>query len=122
MRAEKLIILNSLLKEKLVEVVPFPIENVLDLGIDWISEEEIYFHGGNTILHVIARRLNRPSEGCCKEKWLSFLMKIVDRIPVDMMSTRNSAGYTPYDLLINNSSLFHDKKLMKKVLDILKPR
>lgn len=34
-RAEKLVILNSLLKDKLVEVVPFSIESALDLGIDW---------------------------------------------------------------------------------------
>ena len=94
---------------------------ILDLVIDRYSEEEEY-HDGNTILHGIARGLFKSIKGCCEDKWLLFLRMIVDRFPVEILSTQDSTGRTPYNWLIFYSSLYDDKKLMKEVLEILKPR
>ena len=91
---------------------------ILDLGLDRSSEEEL-FNNGNTILHAIACTLEL-GEGCCKDKWLSFLSKIVDRFPVEVLSMQNSIGYTPYDFACRFFS--QDKNLMKEVLEIFKPR
>ena len=57
--------------------------DILDLAIDRRSEEDLLHNG--TLLHDNACNLNRPSEGCRKDKWLSFLRKIVDRFPVKMI-------------------------------------
>ena len=93
---------------------------ILDIELDRISEEEEY-HDDYTILHGIANCLYSLIERCCSDKWLSFLRKIVDRFPVEILSMQNG-GFTPYDFLIKNSSLCHDKQLMKDVLEIFKPR
>jgi len=61
-------------------------------------------------------------ERCCKDKWLSFLRKIVDRFPVEILSMQDRRGDTPYDCLINNYPYYHDEKWSEEVLDIFKPR
>jgi len=98
---------------------------ILDLVIDRSGEEEL-FGDGYTLLHDIAMRLKRPSEGCCMDKWLSFLRKIVDRFPVEVLSMQNMFGHTPYDYLIRNYQVCQyvsqDKNLYKKVLHLFKPR
>ena len=93
---------------------------ILDLGFDRSSIEDL-FHNG-TLLHDIACTLNRPGEGCVKDKWVSFLRKIVNRFPVDILSMQNIAGHTPYDRLLNNYSYCQDEKYIKKVVEIFKPR
>jgi hypothetical protein len=108
------------------DVVNLSLE-ILDLVIDRYSEEEEYHDcDGNTILHGIATLLYRPTEGCSNDKWLSFLRKIVDRFPVEVLSMQNMFGHTPYDRLINNYQVCQyvsqDKNLNKKVLDLFKPR
>ena len=85
------------------DLVKFSLE-ILDLVIDRSGEEEL-FGDGYTLLHDIAMRLKRPSEGCCMDKWLSFLRKIVDRFPVEMLSTQDRDEYTPYAYLINQNAL-----------------
>ena len=98
-----------------------PLE-ILDLLIDQYGEEQLFYisdDNGNTILHVIAMWVYRPSEGCSKDKWISFLKKIVDRFPVDTLSTQNRDGHTPYDCLINK---FSEELYYEEVLDLFKPR
>ena len=88
---------------------------ILDLAIDryGICDDD----DGDTILHGIAYCLNSPSDGCCNDKWLSFLRKIVDRVPVDILSMQDSIfRLTPYDCLIQ--TYCQDEE----VLEILKPR
>ena len=68
---------------------------ILDLVIDRYG---VCDDDGDTLLHCIDES---PRDGCCKDKWLSFLRKIVDQFPVDILSTQNSDGDTPYDCLIN---------------------
>ena len=95
---------------------------ILDLVRDEAGLLHICEYTGNTILHDIVCSLEFPGEGCCKDKWLSFLSKIANRFPADILSTQNIAGHTPYDRLINNYSYYHDEKLIEEVLEILKPR
>ena len=102
------------------DLVKLSIE-ILDLGLDRYSEEEL-FSIGDTTLGFIARHYYRPNEGCSNDKWLSYLRKIEDRFPVDILSTQDRDGHTPYDCLINNSPLWHDEKWYEEVLDIFKPR
>jgi hypothetical protein len=93
--------------------------DILDLLIDRYSEEQL-FRNGNTILHAIAYSLEFLCEGFCTDKWLSFLRKIVDRFPVEILSMNIIGGNTVHDFVKDDS--WHDKKWMKEVLEILKPR
>ena len=61
-------------------------------------------------------------ERCCKDKWLSFLRKIVDRFPVEVLSMQDIGGDTLYDCLINNYRLCHDEKWYEEVFAIFIPR
>ena len=95
---------------------------ILDLGLDRYSEEDLLFQDGNTILHAIADCLVFPSEGCSNDKWLLFLRKVVDRFPVEILSMQDRLGHTPYDCLIIKYLDCQDEKFIKEVLDIFKPR
>ena len=94
---------------------------ILDLLIDRCRGEEM-LSNGNTILHDIACNLNSTSEGYCKDKWLSFLSKLVNRFPVYILSTQDSEGHTPYDYLINRFYDYQEAKLNMEVLVIFKSR
>ena len=78
---------------------------ILDRTIE--KNREYLFHtiyrgsGGNTLLHRMAIYLKFPGDGCCIDKWLSLLSKIINRFPNDVLSRRSFsyAGFTPYDII-----------------------
>ena len=52
------------------------------------SNEDIFVtnrFNNSTILHGIPCNLRCPGDGCCNEKWLSILSKILDRFPLNQL-------------------------------------
>ena len=103
---------------------------ILDLGLDRFSEEELYYYS-KALLQALFKVISitcHSTHPChqvddfCKDKWVSYLRKIVDRCPVEMLARQNVDGHTPYESLINSSSLCQDDKWYEEVSDIFQPR
>ena len=96
------------------------IAKAISIAIPTGIEEMFATHRFNnsTILHNIAYNLRYPGDGCCNEKRLSLLSKMLDRI-LPNLSIKSLHGDTPYDMIYLRDE---DKGWLDQKAELIRPR
>ena len=104
-----------------VDLVDLSIE-ILAIAIEKFGEKMLVIDlRGRNILHNIARSLQYPnSDEFTFEKWLSFLGKILDQFPPELLSIRDVHRKIPCDMISSIFTLWGDKR-QDQVFDLFEP-